>query len=115
MITVYHEVTDWGDCPVYNGYYHVNANGDLVGYVGRSGRLKKFKNPMKGFNKARRKFIVVGTYEDEDEDTSGERYEFTGSKGNTYVVTVRDGDATCTCPGFKYRGNCKHYNEVVGS
>lgn len=27
-----------------------------------------------------------------------------GSKGDKYVVT----NTSCTCPGFKYRGECKH-------
>ncbi len=26
----------------------------------------------------------------------------------TYLVTNRDGWITCTCPGFTYRGKCKH-------
>ena len=33
-----------------------------------------------------------------------------GSKGNTYTVSRNKttGKLNCTCPGFKYRGNCKH-------
>lgn len=37
--------------------------------------------------------------------------EVVGSKGNEYLVTFH-GDAytqwQCTCPGFQYRGECKH-------
>ena len=39
-----------------------------------------------------------------------ERVKVQGSKGNTYTVT-RDNtqeEISCSCPGFKYRDNCKH-------
>jgi hypothetical protein len=78
------------------------------------GELVEFKVPMKRFSKARRKFKVLDTYEDENEDTSVTKHEFTGSKGNTYIVAVdSDGGISCNCPGFRFRGKCKHYTEVA--
>jgi hypothetical protein len=43
-------------------------------------------------------------------------FEIQGSKGDTYQVTFSgsEGPAHCTCPGFKYRGDCKHIAEVYG-
>jgi len=36
-------------------------------------------------------------------------FEISGSKGDKYTITERvDGSRTCTCPGFKYRGACRH-------
>ena len=37
--------------------------------------------------------------------------EVPGSKGATYYVNVED--KTCTCPGFTFRGACKHTKELV--
>ncbi len=33
-----------------------------------------------------------------------------GSKGKTYYVNVET--ATCTCPGFTFRGHCRHIQEA---
>lgn len=36
-----------------------------------------------------------------------------GSKGDTYTVTVTNKhQRSCTCPGFKYRGKCKHLDVI---
>ena len=35
-----------------------------------------------------------------------------GSKGNDYLVIRQKGSYTCSCPGFTYRKNCRHIQEV---
>ena len=110
MITILQEITDW-DC--HNGFYHVNDHDYLVGYQkDQESKTKVFKNPMKRFSKARRKFVVRGTYEDQHEVEVGVTWKFTGSKGNTYVVSEKYDELSCTCPGFRFRGQCKHVTEV---
>lgn len=35
--------------------------------------------------------------------------EVLGSKGDKYLVTIKaDGSRKCNCPGFGYRGKCRH-------
>ena len=35
-----------------------------------------------------------------------------GSKGDEYKVVKEHGKTTCTCPGFTFRGRCRHLAEL---
>jgi len=37
--------------------------------------------------------------------------EVQGSKGNTYYITMSD-TPNCSCPGYQFRGSCKHIKEL---
>jgi hypothetical protein len=39
-------------------------------------------------------------------------YIITGSKGDKYTVTNRNGKFSCDCPAGKFRGYCKHSTQV---
>ena len=46
-------------------------------------------------------------------DKPGSQFEevkVSGSRGSTYIVrrVKATGSVTCSCPGFKWRGKCKH-------
>jgi SWI/SNF-related matrix-associated actin-dependent regulator of chromatin subfamily A-like protein 1 len=43
-----------------------------------------------------------------------ERYRFASAShpGVEYEITVDGADVACTCPGFEYRGQCRHAREV---
>jgi len=101
MIEILQEITDWGKYPVANGIYHVNSAGQLVQH-----NDTVFKNPIKQFSKARRKFVKIG---ERPEEFSKDIIVVKGSKGNTYTIE----DGKCSCPGFTFRGNCKHVKEVA--
>jgi len=97
MIEILQETTDWGDQPVANGIYHVNLQGHLVQH-----NDTVFKVPLKGFSKARRTFKKIG--ERVDPATRENVQIVIGSKGQKYIIE----DGKCSCPGFKFRGQCKH-------
>ena len=65
-----------------------------------------FKNPIKGFDKRGRKFVKgnINLFK-QLKATTNER-TVQGSNGKEY--RVNDEEGTCTCPGFTFRGACKH-------
>ena len=40
-------------------------------------------------------------------------WKVTGSKGDIYLVKRTNGHYTCQCPGFQYRGKCRHITECA--
>ena len=108
MIEILLETTDWGKYKVNNGIYHVNGAGQLVAYQPNSETaLKQYTNPLKQFSKSRRKFKKIGAYPEVHNDPAIVIVK--GSKGNEYQVDTDK--STCSCPGYTYRGNCKHVKE----
>lgn len=62
-------------------------------------------------DRRRRKFVelpfVASEWEMEEEQKAPSNIVVVeGSKGNTYEVDVEA--ETCSCPGFQFRGKCKH-------
>jgi hypothetical protein len=78
--------------------YRKWGEGEVIpcsGNIKLNRRGRKFEklepNPFKGFDTANKEPMVL---------------EVQGSKGAVYRVDVEA--KTCTCPGFTFRGNCKH-------
>jgi hypothetical protein len=98
----YKEITDWTSP---NHIYLLDGN-NLVAYIKQDETEPfYFKNPIKGFDRRGRKFIELTDNPFEVKVTSSLR-EVKGSKGDSYFVN--DTEGTCTCPGFSFRGKCKH-------
>lgn len=97
------ETTEW-DGPYPNHVYLLSDDkSKMIGFlpVGAAA-AKLFKNPI-GFDTRGRKFELIERIKPKAKVT-----EHVGSKGNTYYVTEEDGHKTCSCPGYIYRGKCKH-------
>ena len=101
MATILKEITQW-DMPVANHTYKVSGGGKLLGYWPRSGdRYVELSGKMR-FDRARRKFQTLA---EEAEENAGIAVQ--GSGGKTYYIQ----DGKCSCPGFGFRGDCKHIRE----
>ena len=96
--------TTGGQFPAHT--YLLDGN-TLVAYV-KKGETAPFyfKNPIKGFDRRGRKFIPGNSnLFTQKKETHGKTV--IGSSGQAYTVTAE----SCTCPGFTYRGTCKHMGQ----
>ncbi len=102
------EVTKWeGDIQANHVYL---LDGDkMVAYIKfGNGDPFYFKNPIR-IDKRGRKFERL-TKNPFDVKIKSDLIEVKGSKGNSYFVDPVE--KTCTCPGFTFRGTCKHIEAV---
>ena len=69
-----------------------------------------FNRPSK-LDRRGRKFVKADIGLFGPVQTESNLIEFTGSTGGTYYVN--SDEKTCTCPGFSFRGKCKHVEKVL--
>lgn len=105
------ETTVWGKGIVSNHTYLLDGS-NLVAYI-KVGDTAPFyfKNPIKNFDKRGRKFEAVkpNPFKVVKNTTM---IEVKGSNGATYTI---DPEAkTCSCPGFGFRGKCRHLSALLG-
>ena len=104
------ETTEWtSSVKPANHIYLFDGNRAVAYLKWGKGEPEYFKHPMQ-IDKRGRKFVRadIKLFKVKPKSTL---IEVKGSKGNSYWV---DPDAgTCTCPGFVFRGNCKHTKDTV--
>jgi hypothetical protein len=85
----------------------------MYGYIKRGTDVPEtFKKPYR-FDARGRSFVEVKELGEIDlDEVKTESWKFTGSKGNEYVVQKIDNMLKCSCPGFTFRGECKHVKQV---
>ena len=110
------ETTVWSDTTIPNGVYLLD-DGKSKMYAFRpqsTGAIKVFKNAIR-IDTRGRKFVVnpvqfaTGVKEPEPQ---GRAWTVKGSKGDEYTVTELNGNFSCTCSGFRFRGDCKHIKNI---
>jgi hypothetical protein len=107
----YKETTEWA---TPNHIYLLSTDkSKAYGYIKRGTDVAvTFKKPY-NFDQRGRKFVEVQELGEIDlDEVKSEKWEFTGSRGNTYIVQKIDNMLKCSCPGYTFRGDCKHVKQV---
>jgi hypothetical protein len=111
----YEETTQWSDSMPNGVYLLDDAKEKMYAYVAPgTGIVKTFKSPIRISTKGRKFKVVENTYNYQipGEIAEQPRWEVMGSKGDKYIVTQTEDGLSCTCSGFKFRGECKHVNSI---
>ena len=104
------ETTVWETNTPNHVYFMDDSKSKMFAYVKfGEGKPFKFKNPIRIDTRGRKFREVPNTWGfDSKEVPVGRTWQVVGSKGDVYTVTEDNGNLTCSCSGFKFRGNCKH-------
>ena len=105
------EITVWADGKSAVNHTYLLDGDKMLAYI-RHGTDDEFwfKTPIR-ISKSGRKFVkVTNALFTGIGGQLRNTKEVAGSKGQTYIVNLDDN--TCTCPGYTFRGNCKHVKEL---
>ena len=103
------ETTVWNDSNNANHTYLLDGT-KMVAYIKVGSTTPHyFKNPIT-IDKRGRKFAPLKTnpFKVKEKVTV---IKVSGSKGQVYSIDTLD--KTCTCPGYTFRGACKHLTELT--
>lgn len=106
------EITQWRDNTPNGVYLLDDAKTKMYAFRSNQGQgeVKFFKRPLR-IDVRGRKFVVNAeqwAVTVEPEVPFGRTWEVVGSRGDKYQITETDSGLTCTCAGFRFRGDCKH-------
>jgi len=101
-------------------YYATDDSSKIVGYIPSGTQtFQKFSSPIR-FSTKYRKFKVIDHPAEDDSVYVAVHTEIMpvikrGNQrqvpGKPYVVSLTDGQYSCTCPGFTFRRKCRHVEE----
>jgi len=102
------ETTDW-TTPNHT-YLLDDSRQYMHGYIKLgAANVQMFKQPIR-FSTRGRTFHFIRSCNGETQDDAKHivSVQVEGSKGNQYTVILQDSEASCDCPGYKFRAECKH-------
>jgi hypothetical protein len=108
------ETTDYRDA-VPNGIYLLDdARTRMYAFRPASGEIKTFKRFIRIDTRGRKFVINPVQFETrlQEEEPEGRFWIVKGSKGDEYKITELNGNLACTCSGFRFRGQCRHVENI---
>jgi hypothetical protein len=108
------ETTDYKD-KVPNGIYLLDdSKTKMYAFKPRgTDDIKTFRNFIR-IDTRGRKFVVNPVQFEtkvKEPEPEGRSWTVKGSKGDEYKITEHSGNLSCTCSGFRFRGDCKHVKD----
>ena len=123
-LKIVEEVTTW-DVPYRQPNHVYLMSGDRALAYSRWGKSKpEYFNQPQRIDRRGRKFIEVKknpwkfdlgiSVETETvAKPKGQTWQVAGSKGGEYVVSLHNGQWSCTCQGYLFRRSCRHISELA--
>jgi hypothetical protein len=109
-VQAYLETTQWTDGSKCNHTYLLEGDSMLAYIPAGKTTAQYFSKPIR-ISRSGRKFVALATSPFDLIEPDHRLVEHIGSKGTVYYV---DPEAkTCTCPGYTFRGSCKHVKELL--
>ena len=116
----FEETTVWAGSTQPNHVYLMDdSKSKMFAYIKfGQGDPETFKNPIR-ISTSGRKFkempklaVLFKNLAVREPEPQGRFWIVLGSKGDKYTVNEVAGNYTCTCSGWKFRGDCKHVKSV---
>ena len=108
------ETTVWRDSTPNHVYFLNNSRDRMFGYVAQgTDQPVRFKKPIQFNVRARQFQAVPNIWNFATSDPLTKSWSVAGSNGSTHSVTELDGVLSCSCSGFRFRGQCRHAKEIA--
>lgn len=104
------EITVW-DWEFQPNHTYLLDGDKMIAYIPKGQSTPHYFKTLMRLNKRGRKFMELTQNPFVVPEDTKKTIKVQGSKGNTYEVDPVN--ETCDCPGFMYRGKCRHLDEIL--
>lgn len=111
------ETTDYRDTTPNGIYLLDDTKTKMYAFRSRAtDKIKVFKNFIRIETRGRKFVVNPVQFETKlkEEESPGRTWTVKGSKGDEYTVRDVNGNLSCTCSGWRFRGDCRHVKSVHG-